>query len=1247
MKYVLNIFAMAVLAFSFVPKTADAAYPFGDEVVRYTFENASTTAVTNLGTGGSTYDTAFSGNAALLATTSLAGNYAAVFDDNGDFINTKFGSSTNPTTQPFSISMWVIASTSCATVDKHVFGLSATPAASRFYMRCGSAGPNKFVIRVQGQSAVISSTTVSYGQRYNVMMIASSTASKAFFYVNGALTASSTYTSYTLPGPIYIGNIWENASTPANQGFGGFIDEVSIWNRALTPSEIADVSSYLSTSTAPTGLAGTGYDSKVALSWTAPSSTSAPTTTDYQIEYKLTASSSYTVFTDGVSTIASTTVTGLTIGQSYDFRVSSVNSNGTSTPTSAVTVTPVTRMEWVSPTPSQSSTINTSSITVYASTSPSSYTGTTTQVIRLETAAGALVSQVSTTTRYGDGNLTRYVNQVSGRNLSLTTDSSGAAYVPTTNTFFIPHNVSAGSNSTIDEVDTEGVLIRTITCTACGDNESITLVSSTASTTAGGFDHVFMLGTENNTSSSTMFRMRIHSSSGTTANYTDFFNLGVAHGTNLGMEGIAYDAVRDLFYLATEKSNAGADPGKLYEVKLNGASKNLQATQICSNLNFSSIASDFSDLTYKDNILYVLSHENDRLIPINITSTSTCAFVDSDGDSNTTNDTGDYLNTLGVTQPEGVALDHTGDYLYFIGEADNYSRYRSTAFTSRTTFTGLSNGNYVLKSYFTDVNGILSSSTDRAFTVNVDVTPPAISNIATSSVSTTTATIAWDTDETATSQIIYGTTISYGATTTLDATLVSTHSVALTGLAPGTTYNYKVISVDATGNGATSTNQTFTTDSIDSVPPTVSLSSPLTGAAIATTTSIVATSSDNVGVVGVKFYRGSTLIGSEDTTNPYSVNFDTTAVADGAYTLVAVARDAAGNIATSSIVSVAVDNTGPVASSVASSTTVTTASVSWMTSEVASSSVRYGLTTSYGTVASSSAISSHSASLSGLVAETVYHFSILAIDTLGNVSTSSDYTFTTAEGSAPAIEIIEPTATTTGMGNISFTASSSDNVAVAGVSFYVGGSLVGSEDTAAPYGITVNTSSYSNGSTTFTAVARDSSNNQATTSVTILISNTAAAAAANNLPVIGQATAVSSAPSVASGFSPAIQALFDKMRADRGEPVASQNNNAVPPKNEGVAAGDPIKRLIDKKGTVSPEIKLVQKVLNMSKDTQVAKSGVGSPGKETTIYGPATIEAIKKFQVKYKLVANTQDPGYGKIGPKTRAKMNQLLKKTQ
>lgn len=71
---------------------------------------------------------------------------------------------------------------------------------------------------------------------------------------------------------------------------------------------------------------------------------------------------------------------------------------------------------------------------------------------------------------------------------------------------------------------------------------------------------------------------------------------------------------------------------------------------------------------------------------------------------------------------------------------------------------------------------------------------------------------------------------------------------------------------------------------------------------------VTANATDNVGVVGVQFYLDGSPLGQEDLAAPYSVNWDTTTVPNGTYTLTAEARDAAGNVGTSTPVLVDVLN---------------------------------------------------------------------------------------------------------------------------------------------------------------------------------------------------------------------------------------------------------------------------------------------------------------------------------------------------
>src|SRR5262245_25797277 len=112
-----------------------------------------------------------------------------------------------------------------------------------------------------------------------------------------------------------------------------------------------------------------------------------------------------------------------------------------------------------------------------------------------------------------------------------------------------------------------------------------------------------------------------------------------------------------------------------------------------------------------------------------------------------------------------------------------------------------------------DAAGNLAVSGDFSFTTATagDTTPPVISGVAAGSITTTSATITWTTNENSDSQVEYGTSIAYGQSTTLDTTLGTAHSQSLSGLTNGTLYHYRVKSRDAAGNLAVSADFTFTT----------------------------------------------------------------------------------------------------------------------------------------------------------------------------------------------------------------------------------------------------------------------------------------------------------------------------------------------------------------------------------------------------------------------------------------------------
>jgi len=151
----------------------------------------------------------------------------------------------------------------------------------------------------------------------------------------------------------------------------------------------------------------------------------------------------------------------------------------------------------------------------------------------------------------------------------------------------------------------------------------------------------------------------------------------------------------------------------------------------------------------------------------------------------------------GATNAYGTASpDTTPDYTV-AANLDKEHSITITGLTAGTTY------HYQVKS--TDATNVTGTSADRTF----NTTELVISNVA-SAPKSNQATITWSTDDASSSQVEYGTATTYGSTTTLSTTEVTSHSVLITKLTPNTTYHYRVLSTSATGE-ATSTDATFTT----------------------------------------------------------------------------------------------------------------------------------------------------------------------------------------------------------------------------------------------------------------------------------------------------------------------------------------------------------------------------------------------------------------------------------------------------
>lgn len=90
----------------------------------------------------------------------------------------------------------------------------------------------------------------------------------------------------------------------------------------------------------PGAITATAGASQVSLSWTAPASTGGSALTDYDIEYKTSSALTWTTWTHTPSTAITSTITGLTNGTTYNFRIAAVNIAGSGSYATTVSATP-------------------------------------------------------------------------------------------------------------------------------------------------------------------------------------------------------------------------------------------------------------------------------------------------------------------------------------------------------------------------------------------------------------------------------------------------------------------------------------------------------------------------------------------------------------------------------------------------------------------------------------------------------------------------------------------------------------------------------------------------------------------------------------------------------------------------------------------------------------------------------------------------------------------------------------------
>jgi hypothetical protein len=360
------------------------------------------------------------------------------------------------------------------------------------------------------------------------------------------------------------------------------------------------------------------------------------------------------------------------------------------------------------------------------------------------------------------------------------------------------------------------------------------------------------------------------------------------------------------------------------------------------------------------------------------------------------------------------------------------STLNTTLVTSHSvTLTGLKLGTtYDFDVVSANAGAMSSTSGNSTFmTTSVVSSPPVITNVATANLTSTSVTVTWTTDQPSSSLVNYGTTTGYGSSSTLNTTLVTSHSVTLAGLAASTAYDFDVVSANAAAQSSTSGNSTFSTLASSATPPQVGYVSYWgvnnTGITISWSTDVPANTQ--------LAYGTTTALGQLSPlqtamTNSHGVVL-TTLNPGTTYYFVAqstAANGATGYSTTYSFTTTGTQTTPPpvISNVVATSVSNTSETITWTTDQSASSQVNYGLTTTY-TLSSTldpTLVTSHSVTLTGLTPGTAYDFDVMSANALSVSSTSTNSSFTTT-GTAPApvISNVGSSGVTSGTATISWT----------------------------------------------------------------------------------------------------------------------------------------------------------------------------------------------------------------------------------
>jgi hypothetical protein len=728
-----------------------------------------------------------------------------------------------------------------------------------------------------------------------------------------------------------------------------------------------------------------------------------------QINYgATTAYGSSTTLDTNVVTSHSETITGLTAGTTYDFDVTSTNatSQSTTSPNSTFTTPTITAIPpyvgyvvaWG---------INNTGATVTWSTDVAANAqlayGTTTSLGQLSPLQTAMTASHGVT-------LTGLISGTTYYFVAQSTGASGATGYSAVMSFTTTGTAPAGP-PVISNVSVSSITNTTATITWTTDQASSSLVNFGTTT---GYGSASPLNPTSVTSHSVTL-------TGLTPGTTYDFDVVSA---NLG--GMSSTSANATFVT----TNVTSTP----PVITNVATTNLTSTSVTvtwttdqpasSQINYGTTTGYGSSTTLDTNLVTAHSETITGLAAgiaydFDVTSTTAASLSTTSPNStfttSSTTATPPYvgyvvawgINNTGATVTWSTDVPATAQMAYGTSTALGQLSPLQTAMTAShgVTLTGLNSGTtYYFVAQSIGADGATGYSSVMTFTTMGTQTtpPPVISNVTATNITNTTAIITWTTDQSSSSQVNYGLTTTYSSSSTLDPTLVTSHSVTLTGLAPGATYNFDVMSADSSAVSSTSTNYTFATTGTAPPPVITNVGS----SSVTSGTATITWTTDQVSSSGVNYgtttgYGSTASLGALVTTHSVVL---TGLSANTTYDFDVVSANAANTSSTSTNYTFTTSsNTAPppVLSYLSYwGITASEATITWSTNEPANTAVAYGTTNTLGQLSPvQTALSiSHGVTLTSLAAGTTYYFEAQSADGSGNTGYSTMYSFTTLPG---------------------------------------------------------------------------------------------------------------------------------------------------------------------------------------------------------------------------------------------------------